>query len=147
MGEEKCAVCHQRPAKHRCIQCHKPVCDECAFKNAYGVFCSRDCAATHQEFRENQAAEKARKQGLIKTLIKLIIIVVLLGIIAVAVAVFCAKQGFLGEEVQNSVIKKETEIQNSVIKKQREIQKKAIEKKEQIEEKLKKSSSPSPEEE
>ncbi|MFP4028496.1 MAG: hypothetical protein ACLFWL_11955 [Candidatus Brocadiia bacterium] len=135
MGEEKCAVCHQRPAKHRCIQCHKPVCDECAFKNAYGVFCSRDCAATHQEFRENQAAEKARKQGLIKTLIRLIIIVVLLGIIAVAVAVFSAKQGFWGEEVQNSVIKKQTEIQ-----------KKAVEKKEQIEEKLKKSSSPSPEE-
>ena len=64
--EAKCVVCHTRPAAFRCIQCHKPVCDECAFKDDNGAFCCRECAASYRAFKHAQArapVEQGAKRG------------------------------------------------------------------------------------
>ncbi|MFO8008924.1 MAG: B-box zinc finger protein [Candidatus Brocadiia bacterium] len=71
--ESKCVVCHDRPAQFRCVQCHKPVCDECAFKNENGVFCSRSCAAAYRDYQQ-AGSGSARSGGMMKTLIILIIV-------------------------------------------------------------------------
>ena len=63
--EKQCVVCHLRESLFRCIQCHKPVCDECAFKTTEGAFCGRDCATSYRDYmtakRESEAKERARK--------------------------------------------------------------------------------------
>jgi len=51
-------VCHDKEATHRCIQCHKPVCDDCSFKDDQGVFCGRDCAGAHRSYGEADARHK-----------------------------------------------------------------------------------------
>jgi hypothetical protein len=61
--EKQCVVCHLRPSLFRCIQCHKPVCDECAFKTEHGAFCGRNCATAYRDFKKAQAAEAPRKSG------------------------------------------------------------------------------------
>jgi len=113
MVEGKCVTCHERPADHRCIQCHKPICDDCAFKDAYGVFCSRECSARHQSFRQEQAGARA-KGGPVKALIKLIIVLALLAIVAGAVYVYGAKRGWFGEEEQDRVIEGQRRIEETV---------------------------------
>ena len=81
--EHKCVVCHDNVATFRCVQCHKPVCDECAFKTENGAFCSRECAANYREFRRAEAkAPRARSGGLLKPLIGLIIIALIVLAIA-----------------------------------------------------------------
>ena len=81
--ERTCIVCHDRPACFRCIQCHKPVCGDCAFKTEYGAFCSRECAGVYREFRRaGIAGRPGRRVGVVRPLIGLI----LLAIIAAAIA-------------------------------------------------------------
>ena len=74
--EQNCVVCHLRESRFRCIQCHKPVCDECAFKTENGVFCGRNCAAAYRDFKQSQSARGRRASGgLVRKLLILIIIV------------------------------------------------------------------------
>lgn len=92
--ESKCVVCHERPARHRCLQCHKPTCDTCAFKTENGVFCGRECSARYREYKQNARASKKSSGGLVR---KLVIAVVVL-----AVAYFAAKHFGLLEKAQNA---------------------------------------------
>lgn len=80
--DRKCVVCHSNPASVRCIQCHKSVCSECAFKTEHGAFCSRGCAAAYRDFKKAEGASVRRNSGL---LAKLIVFIVLL-VVAVGVA-------------------------------------------------------------
>ncbi len=59
----QCIVCHERPAAFLCVQCHKPVCDECAFKDENGVFCSRECAARYRSYKQTQRPPVRRRPG------------------------------------------------------------------------------------
>jgi len=77
-----CVVCHERPAAFRCIQCHKPVCDECAFKTEHGAFCSRECAASYREYKQAQAQKSGGKGSVLKPLIGLILIAAIAAAIA-----------------------------------------------------------------
>jgi len=88
--ERKCGVCHDRPVRFRCIQCHKPVCDECAFKTEHGAFCGRDCAAAYRDFKRTQGSEapRGRSRGMFITLIVLVIL-------AAAVLVVAYKMGWV----------------------------------------------------
>ena len=61
--ERMCVVCQDNPAAFRCIQCHKPVCDACAFKDENGAFCTRECAAKYRSFRQAQAGTGRRKRS------------------------------------------------------------------------------------
>jgi len=81
--ESICVVCHDRPAAFRCIQCHKPVCDDCAFKDDNGAFCSRECAANYRSFKRAQAASAPRRRG---SLLKVLLVLLILAAIAAAVA-------------------------------------------------------------
>jgi len=73
--EAMCVVCHDQPAAFRCVQCHKPVCDECAFKDDNGAFCSRECAANYRSFKRAETASARRRSGgLLKTLIILLVL-------------------------------------------------------------------------
>jgi hypothetical protein len=74
MAVSQCGICHLREAAHRCIQCHKPACDECAFKTTEGVFCSRKCATAYREFQAANKPEPKKKSRL--GLIILILVVV-----------------------------------------------------------------------
>ncbi len=94
--ESMCIICHDQPAAFRCIQCHKPVCDGCAFKDEHGAFCSRECAANYRAFYQAQARKSARRTGLIKTLIVLIV----LGMLAAVVA---WKAGLLPRSVEDKL--------------------------------------------
>jgi hypothetical protein len=71
--EKKCVVCHVKPAAHRCLQCHKPTCNDCTFKSEAGAFCSRECSASYREYKANQKTSKGR--GGRKKLIVIIVIV------------------------------------------------------------------------
>jgi hypothetical protein len=99
-----CVVCHDRPADHRCRQCHKLVCDECAFKDDNGVFCCRDCAAAFRSYK--QAAERVRPAGTgaAQKLVNLTVTLVLLAVIAAAVYVYGAKKGWFGEQAREKVV-------------------------------------------
>lgn len=79
--EKTCVVCHDRPASYRCVQCHKPVCDTCGFKDAQGAFCSRECSADYRAFQETETEEGGG--GLGSLLVKVIILIVL-AVVAVA---------------------------------------------------------------
>jgi len=81
--EKQCVVCHLRPSLFRCIQCHKPVCDECAFKTEHGAFCGRNCATAYRDFKKAQAADAPKKSG---GLLKAIIVFIVVVAIAAAVA-------------------------------------------------------------
>jgi len=86
----KCVVCHDRDAVYRCLECHKPVCDECAFKTDQGAFCSRRCSARYMDFKRAQRpAKPTRKRG---HPIALLLVVVALAAITFAVA---WRQGWL----------------------------------------------------
>ena len=81
--EKMCVVCHNREMAFRCIQCHKPVCDECAFKDDNGGFCSRECAAKYRAYREaSTRLEVARPKGSLAK--SLIILLILVGVILFA---------------------------------------------------------------
>ena len=89
--EAKCVVCHDKAAAFRCIQCHKPVCDECAHKDENGAFCSRECAGQYRSYAQ-VARKAAAKKG---SLGKVILLVILL-----AVAAFIAwKRGLLPSSI------------------------------------------------
>jgi hypothetical protein len=77
----KCVVCHDRPQQFRCIQCHKPVCNECAFKTEHGVFCGRDCAGAYREY-QRAAGPVRRSGGGLKTLVILILIAAAAAVLA-----------------------------------------------------------------
>lgn len=72
--DRQCVVCHNREAVFRCIQCHKPTCDECAFKTEHGAFCSRACASSYRDFMRAQPYVPPRSGGLLRPLIGFIII-------------------------------------------------------------------------
>ncbi len=89
--ESKCVVCHDKPARFRCIQCHKPVCDDCSFKTEHGAFCGRDCASQYREWRKSQPKATRGARGALRKLIILIIIL--------AIAAFVAHQMGLLEKI------------------------------------------------
>ena len=93
-----CVVCHTREMTFRCIQCHKPVCDECAFKDANGAFCCRECSASYKAYKEYPpAVEKARPRGNP-------IAAVLLVVILLAAAAYAAwKLGLIPEETKKRI--------------------------------------------
>lgn len=73
--ERTCVVCHDRPAMFRCKQCHKPVCDDCAFKDENGAFCSRECSAGYRSFKQAEARAPTRRKGSpVRTLILLLVL-------------------------------------------------------------------------
>lgn len=73
--ERSCGVCHDRPFRFRCIQCHRPVCDDCAFKTTHGAFCSRDCATKYGEFKRSQVGQAPRaSRSALKVLVLLAIL-------------------------------------------------------------------------
>ncbi len=81
--ETKCVVCHDRPAQFRCIQCHKPVCDECAFKTEHGAFCSRECAAEYRDYKKTAPkAGTAGGSGLFRKLLMVIVLAVIVILLA-----------------------------------------------------------------
>jgi hypothetical protein len=82
--DRKCVVCHDREARFRCIQCHKPVCDECAFKTDQGAFCSRDCATAYRSFKESYDGPEAGRRSAVGSLLKLLLLLVVLAAAAAA---------------------------------------------------------------
>lgn len=76
----KCVVCHERPAAHRCIQCHKPTCDECAFKTEHGVFCGRECAAQYRDFRRAEGPRVRKSSPVVKLIILVLAVLAALGV-------------------------------------------------------------------
>jgi hypothetical protein len=78
--EKKCGVCHEQPAAFRCPQCHKPVCDSCAFKTEFGAFCGRQCEAAYREFVQTRRPEppKPRRSLLKPVVVGLLVIIILL---------------------------------------------------------------------
>ena len=93
-----CVVCHTREMTFRCIQCHKPVCDECAFKDANGAFCCRECSASYKAYKDySPGVEKARPRGSP-------IVTVLLVVILLAAAAFAAwKLGLIPEATKERI--------------------------------------------
>ncbi|KPK65397.1 MAG: hypothetical protein AMK73_03135 [Planctomycetes bacterium SM23_32] len=79
--ETKCGVCHEARAEFRCPQCHKPVCDACAFKTEHGAFCSRQCEAAYRDFVQTKRPEPPRPR---RSLLKPVIVAVLMIIIVIA---------------------------------------------------------------
>jgi hypothetical protein len=73
--DRQCVVCHDKVASFRCIQCHKPTCNDCAFKTEHGAFCSRECATNYREFARAQARAPRPRASLLRPLIGVIIIV------------------------------------------------------------------------
>ncbi len=88
--ERKCVVCHDRPLSFRCIQCHKPVCDDCAFKIEHGAFCSRECAVMYRDFKQSQRRPARRRS---RALLKALVVLVIIAAIAVVAA---RKLGLIG---------------------------------------------------
>jgi len=81
MRASTCVVCHEKEAAHRCVQCHKPVCDDCAFKDDQGVFCSRECSAARRSYDQaNQRASRAKGSRSV---------VVAVAVIALVIALLC----------------------------------------------------------
>jgi hypothetical protein len=75
MANSVCGVCHEKEVDHRCIQCHKPVCDDDAFKDDQGIFCGRECSAQYRSYDQADArVARARSHGLGNILIVLVII-------------------------------------------------------------------------
>ena len=72
--DRQCVVCHNREAVFRCIQCHKPICDDCAFKTEHGAFCSRQCADSYRDFMRAQPRVVRRSSGLLRELVVFLII-------------------------------------------------------------------------
>ncbi len=77
-----CVVCHDRAMAVRCIQCHKPVCDECAFKIEHGAFCSRECAASYRDYVRAQAEKRGPRRSIVKPLIGLLLLIVIAAVVA-----------------------------------------------------------------
>lgn len=78
MASSVCGVCHEKEADHRCIQCHKPVCDDDAFKDDQGTFCGRECSAQYRSYDQASArVARARSHGLRNVLIVLVMIAAL----------------------------------------------------------------------
>ena len=71
--DRQCVVCHTKEAVFRCIQCHKPTCDECAFKTEHGAFCSRQCANSYRDFMRAQPSIPRRSGGALRALILVLI--------------------------------------------------------------------------
>ena len=88
--ERKCVVCHDKPARFRCIQCHKPVCEDCSFKTEHGAFCGRECAVMYRDFKKSFANAPRRSSGIVGKLLVLILIVV-------AAAAVAYKMGWLSQ--------------------------------------------------
>ena len=80
--EKTCVVCHVEPAVFRCIQCHKPVCDSCAFKSENGAFCSRQCANTYRAYKTAPEPVRAKGAGGIFKLIGAIVVLAVLAWLA-----------------------------------------------------------------
>ena len=76
--EKNCVVCHLRPSLFRCIQCHKPVCDDDSFKDDQGVFCSRNCAAAHRSFKQSSGGSQAKSGGAGRMLLIIVVLVVII---------------------------------------------------------------------
>jgi uncharacterized membrane protein len=100
----ECVVCHKNDASLRCRQCHKWVCDSCAFKDDNGAFCGRECANKYRDFQKSQTSgtEKAGK-SMISSLIKKVFVLLLLLLLAAALYVFGANRGWFGEQEQSRV--------------------------------------------
>lgn len=90
--ERKCVVCHDRPLRFRCLQCHKPVCDECSFKTEHGAFCSRECANAYRDFKRSQAPEARRPS---RRVLKLVALLIALAAVALAAAYFLGRLPWL----------------------------------------------------
>ncbi len=90
--EKKCVVCHVKPAAHRCLQCHKPTCNDCTFKSEAGAFCGRECAASYREYKTAQGTVK--RGGGLK---KLVVIVIVLAAAVAAAWKFGLLNGLLGK--------------------------------------------------
>ena len=76
----ECGICHEQAMEFRCKQCHKPVCDECAFKIEHGAFCCRECANTYRDFKRDQEDEEEkprRQRPLLMTAVVLLALAVL----------------------------------------------------------------------
>lgn len=108
--EKQCVVCNDRKATLRCISCHKPICDDCAFKNTNGAFCSRDCSADYESFKKTKTPEKGKGGVLTGVLRKLVVLLILL-VAAGAVYVYGAKQGWFGEKEKKRVQEQEERIE------------------------------------
>ncbi|MFP4176867.1 MAG: hypothetical protein ACOCR1_05050 [Planctomycetota bacterium] len=111
MVEAQCVVCHNNKADFRCIECHKPVCDECAFKDTNGVFCTRDCAAKYDSYRKHQPAESTKGSGVMSGLIRKIAFLIVLALAAMGVYVYGALQGWFGEEKQEKMEQQMEEVE------------------------------------
>ncbi|HOX40389.1 MAG TPA: B-box zinc finger protein [Candidatus Brocadiia bacterium] len=70
-----------KPAMTRCIQCHKPVCDECTVSGFYGSFCSNACQQKYKDYAQRKEAMEQQAQahkgsGLLGKLIVLAVVIV-----------------------------------------------------------------------
>jgi len=83
---EKCVVCHDRPMKFRCMQCHKTVCEQCAFRIEEGAFCSRECSDAYSDRRHAEPAGASRRGGGLRSVVKLLIGLIVLAVLAAALA-------------------------------------------------------------
>lgn len=63
MPAQLCVICNKNPVQNRCMQCHKAICNACAFKTENGAFCSRKCAATYKDFKEQRTAPARRPRS------------------------------------------------------------------------------------
>jgi hypothetical protein len=82
MPAGQCVVCHEKEAAHRCIQCHKPVCEECAFKDDQGAFCGRDCSAAYRSYkRADQRAAQASQPHTVRIVLLVLVIAAVIGLL------------------------------------------------------------------
>lgn len=111
--EQSCVICHKQKLTSRCIRCHKPVCDECAFKDSNGLFCSRDCANDYQAYKESKRPE-IQSQGILAGIVNKLGMIILLVVLAGAVYVYGAKQGWFGETHKRQINEQQENIEQEV---------------------------------
>lgn len=69
-----------RPADNRCIQCHKPLCDDCVIRDEGDSFCSKKCTSRYRTFHRAYEADRAKTPvgtiiGRIGTVVLLVLVV------------------------------------------------------------------------
>ena len=61
MGRAGYCINHPgRPADNRCIQCHKPLCDDCVIHDEGDAFCSKKCLSRYRTFHRSYEEAAAK---------------------------------------------------------------------------------------
>ncbi len=75
-----CVTHTDKESLGRCVQCHRPYCEECLVSTERGSFCSLECKGRYHDFREREGQLPPLKRPWVR---RLIIKLVVAGVLAV----------------------------------------------------------------